>query len=538
MNRAQQQAVLEAAMAQGLLPRTARWPEQDSRPWPVVLLTALGAWLAVVPLLVVVGLLFGDLLKRSGGYYLVGGLLLLAATVVLRSRALPLFVEQLAVPALLVGGGALGAAVMRDLHLQAGAAALAVLAVGLAVVLPRPWLRSLLGALAAGLLVLACLPSPWERLHTMPLWLGWHVALALWLLATWAQRRGSTGAVHVRWANALDPFAAGWLAATLAGLAWWSGLSFLVGAHLGGGLVGEVVRQVGRRTPTDAVWTAVVSALLALAAASWTAWQWPSLRRPRHLGVALILAGLAWFMPTLGAVCLALAVSATSARWRLAAAAALAGLWIVGAFYYQLQWPLAHKALGLMLAGALLGALAWWELRAGHAGSAMQPDPPGNGELTRAAILAAAALVLVVANLAIWQKEDLVAKGRPVFVALAPVDPRSLLQGDYMRLNFRVPSPDGDIGLSRAQRPSVVVRLDTRGVATAVRLDDGKPLAADEVRIELTPKDGRWILVTDAWFFAEGEAQRWAAARFGEFRVDAHGRALLVSLRGAELKAL
>jgi hypothetical protein len=65
------------------------------------------------------------------------------------------------------------------------------------------------------------------------------------------------------------------------------------------------------------------------------------------------------------------------------------------------------------------------------------------------------------------------------------------------------------------------MRRDVRGRGHAVRLDDGKPLAADELRIELTPKDGRWILVTDAWFFAEGEAQRWAAARFGEFRVDA-----------------
>ncbi len=82
------------------------------------------------------------------------------------------------------------------------------------------------------------------------------------------------------------------------------------------------------------------------------------------------------------------------------------------------------------------------------------------------------------------------------------------------------------------------MRRDAQGVATAVRLDDGTPLAADELCIELTPKGGRWILVTDAWFFSEGEAQRWAAARFGEFRVQADGRALLVGLRGADLKPL
>jgi uncharacterized membrane-anchored protein len=58
--------------------------------------------------------------------------------------------------------------------------------------------------------------------------------------------------------------------------------------------------------------------------------------------------------------------------------------------------------------------------------------------------------VLVVANLGIWQKEDLVANGQPVFVALAPVDPRSLLQGDYMRLNFRVPVARWRPGSARA----------------------------------------------------------------------------------------
>jgi len=44
--------------------------------------------------------------------------------------------------------------------------------------------------------------------------------------------------------------------------------------------------------------------------------------------------------------------------------------------------------------------------------------------------------------------------------------------------------------------------------------------------------------VTDAWYFKEGEAERWAAARYGEFRVDANGKALLVGLRGPKLEKL
>jgi uncharacterized membrane-anchored protein len=224
----------------------------------------------------------------------------------------------------------------------------------------------------------------------------------------------------------------------------------------------------------------------------------------------------------------------------MAATSTLAAAWIVGAFYYQLQWPLVHKALLMMGAGALLGSLAWWAQRG--AGSKAASDAAVrsaiHGQASRAAILASGGLVLVAANVGIWQKEDLIRNGQPIYVALAPVDPRSLMQGDYMRLNFSLPAPDAQTGLLRAQRPLVVMRRDARGVATAVRLDKGGTLAPDELRIELTPQDGRWMLVTDAWFFTEGEAARWAPARFGEFRVNASGQALLVGLRGADLQPL
>ena len=62
--------------------------------------------------------------------------------------------------------------------------------------------------------------------------------------------------------------------------------------------------------------------------------------------------------------------------------------------------------------------------------------------------------------------------------------------------------------------------------------------STDELAIELTPKDGRWTVVTDAWFFAEGQAARWAKAKYGEFRVDGRGQALLVGLRGPQLEPL
>ena len=53
-------------------------------------------------------------------------------------------------------------------------------------------------------------------------------------------------------------------------------------------------------------------------------------------------------------------------------------------------------------------------------------------------VLLATLAVLVVVNSAIWQKERHIAEGEVVYLELAPVDPRSLMQGDYMALNFEL----------------------------------------------------------------------------------------------------
>ncbi len=533
MSRERVNLVWAQATAAGVLPADATLPEQESRPWPVVLLTALGAWLAAVPLLGVVGMLLGDLVHRGAGPYVIGVLVLAAALVVLRSRGVPLFVEQLAVPALLVGGGALGFGLFRDLSDPGACAVLAIVGLGLAAAIPKAWLRVLLSAAATIFIAMALSIEPARSFSgggMTRLWLAWQVTMALWLGAIAFQQHVLDDGRHAGWAATLESMLVGGLLATLVALAWWSGSTFLIG-----GGSGELFRELARQSPWARPAMQSASAVFAVAGGAWLAHRWPGLRRAWCAGMALVLVALAWFMPALGAVLLVLAVCAASQRWRVATVAALAAAWIVGAFYYQLAWPLANKALVLVAAAALLGALTWFAPRtpAGH----KPAEPAGTPRATLAGIALSLVAVLAVANAGIWQKERLIATGRPVFVELAPVDPRSMMQGDYMQLNFRLPDTDR-LEVLTSRRPQVVARLDANGVATPLRLHDGGALAPDELRIDLTPKNGRWVLVSDAWFFSEGEAERWARARYGEFRVDASGGALLVGLRGPKLEAL
>lgn len=155
-------------------------------------------------------------------------------------------------------------------------------------------------------------------------------------------------------------------------------------------------------------------------------------------------------------------------------------------------------------------------------------------------ILIAWALTLAVAGAGVIGKERLLARGDVVLLRLAPVDPRSLMQGDYMALNFAIGAP-----ILRALETTddrirtAVVRLDAGGEASFVRLHRGEPLVAGEHLLRFQLRPSRWgtdqvQISTDAFFFQEGQARRYEGAQFGAFRVDAQGQALLVELRDAE----
>jgi uncharacterized membrane-anchored protein len=82
----------------------------------------------------------------------------------------------------------------------------------------------------------------------------------------------------------------------------------------------------------------------------------------------------------------------------------------------------------------------------------------------------------------------------------------------------------------------IVATLDAAAVATYRRLDDGTPLAADEVALRYRVRAGQMKFATNAYFFEEGTAERYANARYGVFRVAPNGDLLLTGMRGKDLQ--
>lgn len=180
-------------------------------------------------------------------------------------------------------------------------------------------------------------------------------------------------------------------------------------------------------------------------------------------------------------------------------------------------------------------------------------------------------LALAVANHGIVKRERLLSDGRVLLLELAPVDPRSMMQGDYMALQFAAVDEISDALRPISKTPLVnneatggrvqdlpaegiqhdgpeshirkdgyaVFALAPDGVGRFVRVQPApRPVATGEIAVRYRERGWDMRIASNAWFFEEGQAERYAPAKYGELRVDADGTALLAGMRGEDRKPL
>ncbi len=146
--------------------------------------------------------------------------------------------------------------------------------------------------------------------------------------------------------------------------------------------------------------------------------------------------------------------------------------------------------------------------------------------------------VLALFQFFIWQKQQVLARGATILLKLAPTDPRSLMQGDYMVLRYEVANevPADSDGRRRGK---IVVALDENGVAKFARAPDAQPLAPNEHLLKYYRESPlRVRLGAESFFFQEGEAERFAKARYGELKVAPDGSSVLAGLRDDSLQPI
>ncbi len=192
--------------------------------------------------------------------------------------------------------------------------------------------------------------------------------------------------------------------------------------------------------------------------------------------------------------------------------------------------------------------------------------------MKRYLVLLALLPILTLFNYSIFQKERLLAKGEVVLLPLAPLDPRSLMQGDYMRLRYQLAvdaekwlaehgtlattsdnqDKDGKPKSNRRAkltvrpefigRQEIVFTLNEGRKAHFARVAKGQPLGAGEYSLRADVKQ-RYasILVTirpDSFFFQEGKAKLYESAAFGIFAFEQGGDYLLTGLADQKGEAI
>jgi len=160
-----------------------------------------------------------------------------------------------------------------------------------------------------------------------------------------------------------------------------------------------------------------------------------------------------------------------------------------------------------------------------------------NKRTARIALLIVILFAVAPALWAVRGHERTLAAGEIVRLQLAPVDPRSLMQGDYMALRFALertlPRPSEDPSLD-----TVEVEVDEANRAVRIVEKGSEPGTGKKVLLKVRTRNGAYKLGPNAFFFQEGMGDTFSNARWGEFRVAADGTALLTYLLDEELNRL
>jgi uncharacterized membrane protein/uncharacterized membrane-anchored protein len=240
----------------------------------------------------------------------------------------------------------------------------------------------------------------------------------------------------------------------------------------------------------------------------------------------------------------------------------------LGGFYYQLSIPLLYKG-ALLVSFAVIFAIVTLFLHARY--KAPSQSAVENHSVFKAPIWLVGVFVIALlgaVNYKVQQFEDVLATGKPVVLKIAPVDPRSLMQGDYMVLNYAILSefqqsqvlPESNEPIETVESneitettgidessPSekkayILVHLDKNHVATFCEEQSEIPTdfkhCTPNVYLPIRYKGG-WLpkLPSQDYFFAEGKGEYYAQAEYAEYRFK-DGILLLARLLDKDLKGL
>ena len=176
-------------------------------------------------------------------------------------------------------------------------------------------------------------------------------------------------------------------------------------------------------------------------------------------------------------------------------------------------------------------------------------------KLSHLTLILTTLLAIIYVNVYAWQSQQIKLRGKILFLELAPVDPLSLVQGQYMILRFGIEkeydATQEDQHIIENSRGNVlaIINLDNRRIGTLTGLK-----AIDQWQQQPNP-NGTLLLQVHAWhtnsdesytiqiqqnsfLFQENTEDRYTEAKYGMFRVQENGQYVLTDLADKHLRPL
>lgn len=142
--------------------------------------------------------------------------------------------------------------------------------------------------------------------------------------------------------------------------------------------------------------------------------------------------------------------------------------------------------------------------------------------------------ILGILNFNIYQKQMILKNGEIVLLQLVPVDPRSLMQGNYMSLAYAI---EGQMNEKKTIPPTrngfAVIAINDKNIGMFVRLYDGKNLEPHEklIKYHYSPHQFRHFnIVPNSFLFQETHASYYERAKYALFKYRGKQDYLLAGL--------
>lgn len=151
-----------------------------------------------------------------------------------------------------------------------------------------------------------------------------------------------------------------------------------------------------------------------------------------------------------------------------------------------------------------------------------------------ATLFIATIMVFIIFNIMIYQKQQILKTGETVYLSIAPSDPRSLMQGDYMTFRYLL-----EDDLKKVTTPPVlqegylVIATNENGVGQFIKFYQGEKLNHNEklLKYRFYPNNfSQYTIKPNTFFFQEKRQPNFQQAKFAVFHYQGDKNYLLTGL--------